>query len=186
MPGAERAMPGQGPTLQQMLERLPGRHLAWPLLLCTLLAAVPGLQLGWVCAPALCWIVRALWQGQEVLELPERVARSRLSPPAATRLLAWAGWLHVRMARWCRPRWATAARALGGRWAAALVATMSILILLPIPGSNLLPALALLALAAGLLRRDGAAITLAWCLAATSLGLLAGIGWLGLSLVSEA
>jgi hypothetical protein len=168
-----------GPTVQQVLDRLPGGHVAWPLLLCTLLAAVPGLQLGWACAPALFWIARALWRGEEAPVLPEGVARHRLSAAAASRLLAWADWLHVRMARWCRPRFEEAVRVLSGRAAASLVAAMSVLILLPLPGSNLLPALALLALVAGLLMRDGVAMTLAWGLAAASVALLAGLAWLG-------
>ncbi len=120
----------------------------------------------------------AMWRGREGAPLPRRVAGLCLPRGQARRLLGLSVRLHEIAGRWlCERAPALASRGANGRWVAPAVATMALLIVLPIPFGNVLPALALIALGLGQLFRDGAAVAVAAGLAALA---LAGSGGLAL------
>ena len=77
-----------------------------------------------------------------------------------------------------RPRLSTLASAGAQRWLAVGVALMAVVIILPIPFGNVLPALALMLLGLGLVFSDGLAVLLA---AATGAGALLYTATLGLA-----
>jgi hypothetical protein len=174
---AAEAVPPEGLACGQLLAALPGRQQGWLMLLCAMLSGLPGLQLGWICGPVLVALAVASWRGQAHVRVPERLARRRVGREAARRLLIAMAWTVERLERWCRPCWPRLARAATGRGAAGLLAAMALLILLPLPGSNLVPSLAVAALAAALLRHDGRAMALAWLLALAGLALTLGAAW---------
>lgn len=170
-------VPAQGLTLADLMARLPGRQLGWLALLFALPSAVPGLQLGWVGGPLLLVLAWAAWQGRAEVAIPERLSRRTVSHKAACQLLAAMAWMAERLERFCRPCWPPLARAANGRPAAALMGAMALLILLPLPGSNFLPSLAIAALVAAMLRRDGRAMAVALALGAAGLGLTLAAVW---------
>jgi hypothetical protein len=174
---AAQALPPEGIEVAQLLAQVPGQQLGWLMLLCALPSALPGLQLGWVCGPLLMVLAWAQWQGRAEAQLPARLARHRVSHQTAHKLLSALAWTTQRLERWCRHCWPQLANVMAGRPAAAMVGCMALLILLPLPGSNFVPSLAIAALVAGLVWHDGRAIVLACLLALAGTGIVLAVGW---------
>jgi hypothetical protein len=137
-----------------------------------------GALFGW----ALAFVGLQMVLGSQQLRLPGRLARLRIGQGQLERMVGRAAphlerierWLQMRVVGLSAPR---AVRALG-----AVVFAMGVLIVLPIPFGNTLPALAVFALALGLAQRDGIAVVVGLALAAiataTSAALIGGSWWL--------
>lgn len=141
----------------------PAAHGSLLLLMAvTCLVPIPGagtvLGLG-VTALALTW-----WQGRTDAVLPRRVVELRMSGSCAQRVLSALATVYEHTARLSKPRCGHLLPAPTSRALALVVAAMGVLLILPIPFGNLLPALALVFIAVGLVFRDG----LAWLLGALS------------------
>ena len=147
------------------------------IVLCTLPAALPGLQLGWVCVPVLLYLALALWRGQRHPRIPQRLAHFRVSRKAAQGLLNAFAWVVEKAGVHCRTTWPSLVRRTRRRPAAFLVAAMALVILLPLPGSNFVPAVAIVVLMGGLVWRDGRAIVAAGALSVASVLIVAGLTW---------
>lgn len=174
---AARALPEQGLTLAQLLALAPGGQLPAMIVLCALAAALPGLQLGWVCVPVLLYLSAALWHGRVAPQLPARLAGSSITRKAAGAMLRSLAWVLERCGRHCRATWPGLVRRTRRKPAALLVASMALVILLPLPGSNVVPAMAIVALMAGLVWRDGRAVVASAVLSVLSVAIVAGLGW---------
>ncbi len=111
----------------------------------------------------------AMWRGLDGAPLPHRVAGLCLPRIHARRLLGLSARLHELAGRGLRERLPVLVRGAHGRIVAPAVAAMALLIVLPIPFGNVLPALALIALGLGQLFRDGAAVAVAAGLATLAL-----------------
>ena len=96
--------------------------------------------------------------------------RSMLRAHFAAVIARAAPWL-ARAERLLRPRWRAACRPPAEYLVGAICLVLSLIVFLPIPLGNMLPALAICVLALGILERDGA-----WVLA----GVLTAIGSVGL------
>lgn len=122
------------------------------------------------------------WRGCNTVDLPASLTSRQVSFRTASALLEAMAWSVERLGLWCRPAWPSVVNAMTGRPAAALVATMGLLIVLPLPGSNLLPSLAAVSVVAGQFWNDGRALGLAYVLGIASVGLvfamLCGLGTL--------
>jgi hypothetical protein len=174
----------QRPTLGDVLHALDSRAAAMILLAFSIPAVVPtpripiGALFGW----ALAFVGLQMVLGSQQLRLPGRLARLRIGQGQLERMVGRAAphlerierWLQMRVVGLSAPR---AVRALG-----AVVFAMGVLIVLPIPFGNTLPALAVFALALGLAQRDGIAVVVGLALAAiataTSAALIGGSWWL--------
>jgi hypothetical protein len=174
---AARDLPEDGVRLGQLLALAPGGQVPAMVVLCTLPAALPGLQLGWVCVPVLLYLSCALWQGQSAPTLPARLARSAITRKSAHAMLHGVAWVVEQCGRHCRTTWPALVRRTRRKPAAALVAAMALVILLPLPGSNVVPAMAIVALMAGLVWRDGRAVVAAAVLSVLSVLVVAGLSW---------
>lgn len=174
---AAGAVPDEGVQLQHLLALVPGGQVPALIVLCTLPAALPGLQLGWVCVPVLLHLSCALWHGEPAPRLPARLARARITRKSARGMLHGVAWVVEKYGRHCRATWPVLVRRTRRKPAAVLVAAMASIILLPLPGSNVVPALAIVALMAGLVWKDGRAVVAAALLAVLSVLLVAGVGW---------
>ena len=138
----------------------PGSHGTMLMLLaapCVL--PVPGvgsvLGLGIV---AMAW---AMWCGRGTVGLPDRVASLSMPRIWARRVLALLARVHAASALLSRPRLGHVA-AIGLRtWIPLMVAWLAVLIILPIPFGNVMPALALMLLGIGLVFVDGLLIVAA-------------------------
>lgn len=118
----------------------------------------------------------AMWRGHDGARLPQRVARFELSIAWARRVLELLARFYDLAGRMSRSRLAGLAESRPRSWIAAKAGLMAVLIILPIPFGNVLPALALMLLGLGLAFRDGVAVLLSAALAGSALLYTAGLG----------
>ena len=155
----------QGPALQGSLLVL----LSAPCLL-----PIPGI--GNVMGTALVLLSLRMWRGAGTSGLPDRVAHLELSPHWARRVLMMLARCHEMFGRWSRERMAHLVTPSTRFWTAPLVALMGMIIFLPVPLGNVLPACSLLALGCGLTVRDGLAVVLGAVLGLGSTAYAAALG----------
>lgn len=172
---AAAALQDRPMRLQQLL-RLHGR--AGPGALLVVLAVpcllpVPGagslMSLGLL---ALAWMI---WRYFPRLVMPRKVGRFELSAPMARRALHTLAWLYEQAARLMRARLAWWVQPVHRVWLAPWVAAMALVIFLPIPFGNVLPAVALLLIGLGLVFEDGLALLLGAALGLVVVAVLAGL-----------
>lgn len=132
----------------------PGGQGAMMMLLsapCALPVPGVGSVLGWGLV-ALAW---AMWGGQNLDKLPDRLAKVAMPRVWAQRVLRFLASVYSAASRFSRHRMVALAE-LGTRsWMPLMVAWLAFLIILPIPFGNVLPALALMLLGVGLVFFDG-------------------------------
>jgi hypothetical protein len=146
------------------------------------LLPVPGV--GNVMGAALVLLSWVHWRGGDTRALPPAVAQLRLSSGWARRVLVLMARFYTWMERWSRTRLPWMVSRTNAGWLCAKVAVMGLIIFLPLPLGNVLPALALLLLGAGLALRDGLAVGLSLLVAALALVYTTAIGltaWSALS-----
>lgn len=146
------------------------------------LLPVPGV--GTVLGLGLLTLAALLWRGESAaLSLPARVAGLNLPQLWAARVLqllsrchgAAQGLLRERL-----PQLTPASHERAPRWLAAKVGLMALLIVLPIPFGNVLPALALMLAGLALAARDGLVLLISLLMAglASAFGLAVSVlGW---------
>lgn len=130
------------------------------------LLPVPGA--GTLMSVGLAAMAVALWRGQQAGALPGRVAQLSMAPNWARRVLKSLAWFYAQAGRWSRSRLTGLTEPTHRHWVALWVAAMALLIALPLPLGNILPALGLVMLGLGLVFRDGVAV-----LAGVAVGVLA-------------
>jgi hypothetical protein len=136
--GGERAFP-----LLLILLNLPNVVFAPPVL--AGIAALPTAMFG-----------AQMMLGRPRLWLPQGVLARSVAASALNRLLARTGpWLD-RLEALGRPRLSWAAGDAARRVLGLFAIVAAVIVLLPVPGTNVLPALALIVMAIAMLRRDGA------------------------------
>ena len=119
---------------------------------------VPGV--GSVLGLGLAMLAWALWRGQLTEQLPPRVADLELPSLWARRVLRLLAHFYGLAHRCTRTRLVHLTDLRPGSWMAAKAGLMAVLIILPIPLGNVLPALALMLLGLGMVFRDGIAVLL--------------------------
>ena len=138
---------------------------------------VPGV--GTVLGLGLAMMALAMWRGQTGAGLPLRVAEFQMSGRWASRVLGLLAHFYELASKLSRRRLhgrLSSAGLQGGL--AAMTGVMAVLIILPIPFGNVLPATALMLLGLGLVYRDGVAVLLA---IGTAIGSLLYTATLGLA-----
>lgn len=172
---AALALPHEGVSLQWLAQAHgPAAHGSLLLLLAVpCLLPVPGA--GTVVGMGIVALAVALWRTPGMLTLPGRVAGFRLSPRWAGRVLRLLAGTYALAGRVARQRLSHLATGHPRLLLAALVAVMAVIIVLPIPFGNVLPALALMLLGIGLLFHDGLAVLLGWLFSVLALGFTAAL-----------
>lgn len=138
------------------------------------LLPMPGV--GSVLGIGLALLALAMWRGEQACGLPLRVAEVELSGAWARRVLDLLARFYGLAGRLARARLTAIAEPGPRSWIAAKTGLMAVLIVLPIPFGNVLPALALMLLGLGLVFRDGAAVLLSAATAGTALLYTGGLG----------
>ena len=155
---AAQALPDVPMSLQQLF-RLHGSSGAGGLLVVLTvpcLLPVPGAgSLMSVGLLALAWMI---WRYFPRVVMPRRVGRFMLPAPMARRALNALAWMYEQASRALRPRMAWWVQARHRVWLAPLVALMAVVIFLPIPLGNIVPAIALLLIGLGWVFEDGLAL----------------------------
>ena len=155
---AATALQDQPLSLQQLF-RLHGR--AGPGALLVVLAVpcllpVPGA--GMLLSMGMVMVAWMIWRYYPRLVMPRKVGRFQLSPSMARRALNTLAWLYEKASRVMRTRqrwWLQPGHRV---WLARFVAARALIIFLPIPFGNVVPAAALLLIGLGLVFEDGLAM----------------------------
>ena len=137
------------------------------------LLPVPGV--GTVLGLGMAALAVAMWRGRSATCLPRRVAELELSLQWAQRVLGLLASAYAMAGRHARARWSHLASAGRRSWTAAAVLLMAVIVVLPIPFGNVLPALALMLIGLGLVFRDGVAVVLGLVFAGLALFVTAGL-----------
>jgi hypothetical protein len=185
-----RAMPAEGLTLRGLLERLGERGLLISCMVLTLPfllpVSIPGTSLPFGMIIALNGVGilthRAPW-------LPDRLMNRRLAADALKPVLARGIRLFIGLERWVHPRlWPRTHGPTIGRFNGILLMLSGLLLMvpLPLPFANALPAYGALFLAAGSLERDGAFVLAGYAMVLLTIAyftLVAVLGGLGVQTV---
>jgi hypothetical protein len=111
------------------------------------------------------------WHRSDVaVPIPAWLAARTLGPTGSSRMRAWLAALQRWATRWLRPRWilllAPATHRAWGYW----IGLLGVLLLLPLPLANVLPALSLALLSLAWVARDGLALAVSAALGGAGLG----------------
>jgi hypothetical protein len=137
------------------------------------LLPVPGV--GTVLGMGIAALAIAMWRGNAASCLPRRVAELELSHHWAQRVLGMLASAYAVAGRYARARLSHRALVDRGSWMALVVGLMAVVIVLPIPFGNMLPALALMMIGIGLVFHDGLAVILGFATAALAVFVTAGL-----------
>ena len=137
------------------------------------LLPVPGV--GTVLGLGMAALAMAMWRGRCTSCLPQRVARLEISRHSAQRVLGVLASAYELAGRHSRVRLSHLASVERQQVSALAVGLMALIIVMPIPFGNVLPALALMSLGLGLVFRDGVAIVLGLVTAALALFVTTGL-----------
>lgn len=133
---------------------LPGSLLVLVSAPCAL--PIPGV--GNVLGVTMMVMALAMWRGQDWAVLPSRVARLEISARAARWVLLLLAHVYRLAGRWSRERLCRLTVLQRRTWVAPMLALMGVVIFLPLPFGNVLPALAIVVLGVGMAFRDGLAV----------------------------
>ena len=137
------------------------------------LLPVPGV--GTALGAGMAVLAAAMWRGHGAACLPQPVATLELPRHWAQRVLDVLAGAYTMAGRHAKAR---LSHLTGARWRTATAATvglMALIVVMPIPFGNVLPALALMLIALGLVFRDGVAVILGLAVAALALAVTAGL-----------
>ncbi len=157
---------GDRVTLGEMVDALGEAGIGLTILMLALpsFIPVPGLPTGVVFGTALAILSLQIMTGADRLLLPEWLRRRSLPRGPVVIGAAWVAPWFRRIEWLLRPR----LRILSSRLAQFILAVPifvhAVMILLPIPLGNQLPALAVIVFAFGLIERDGLAVLIGWLL----------------------
>ena len=172
---AAAALPAERVSLQALAQAHgPAAHGTLLLLMAApCLLPVPGV--GTVLGLGMAALAAAMWQGHSAACLPRRVAELELSRHRAQRVLGLLASAYAMAGRYARARLSHLASAGRRSWTAAAVGLMAVIVVLPIPFGNVLPALAMMLIGLGLVFRDGVAVVLGLAMAGLALFVTAGL-----------
>lgn len=144
-------------TVGELRDALSGRAYGILLLVLTLptLIPIPTPGLSAILGAPLTLITFQLMLGLETPWLPKFIARRRINRNHLRRVCTWVIPYLEKLERIIRPRLNFLVRPPSNYFIALLCAILSLMIMLPIPFSNVVPALAIFLFAIGILQRDG-------------------------------
>jgi hypothetical protein len=152
---AQGGVAQQGLTLSDLLALHGKASIATLLMLYALFCLLPVSGVGNVFGVAL-WVLSWQWaKGRDHISLPQSVAGIRLTWRLSCLSLRGLALGYRSAARFLRPRWAVMHAPWTQPWWAVWIALQALVIFLPVPLGNTLPAFSLVALGLGRLLADG-------------------------------
>lgn len=173
--GAAQALQGERVSVAELAAAHGPAAQGTMLVLLAVPCLLPMAGVGTLLGLGLVAVALAMWRGQAA-SLPPRVASLALPLGGAQRVLRVIADFYDFAGRWSRVRLEHLVRDGRCRGSAVLVGAMAVLIVLPIPFGNVLPALSLTAFGLGLVFRDGAVALAGGVLAALAVLFTAGLG----------
>ncbi len=171
-------------TLGELIDGLDRRAYGLVLLLLAAPNLTPGPSIpGFSTAfgVPLCFIAAQMVLGRTRPWLPRRLARIALSRPRVAALIERALPLIVRVEYVLRPRLVWLTGPFMARWLGTALVVLGAMLSLPIPVYSMLPALAILLVAFGLLAHDGLAVVIGLGAGLIALGALGLLAWLAIA-----
>jgi hypothetical protein len=161
-------------SIRWLLDSLGGRSFGIVMLMLGVVALIPGTS-------GIIGVLVALPAAQMVLArnapvFPRFVALRQIPTQRLARLIARVEPVLRRLERVIRPRWITQSQATK-RSVGAILLLLGALLLVPIPLSNIIPALAIVLLAFAYLEDDGMLLCIALIAALVALAITAGVVW---------
>lgn len=183
-----RRAPGSDLTLAEISAALGERSGLLLTLFLSVIAMLPspGLPIGAIFGFAVVVLAIGVIPGRATVALPRRVAAWRLPRRVLDGVLRRAVPTLRRVERRLRPRIGWAVSGGGALAAAVMLMLQGVLLALPIPFGNAAPALAIAALALGLLTGDGLGVLAGHAIGLMAAGLLVALGVGGYALISGA
>jgi len=178
-----REFPAERLTMNDIVASLQDRAFGLLMLLLALPNSLPmpGIPfVSTVTGTPLAFFAGQLALGSRTPWLPERLLRQSIGRAQLLRALEIIDPYVKRVERLLRHRWPWLATGTGERIAAAVAFVLAVVLALPIPGGNLLPALAIDFIAFGIIERDGVCVAVGGVLAVIALAVVVLVLELGL------
>lgn len=128
-----------------------------------------GIPIGTVMSLGMFAIAIAMFFGRQEVRLPQKLMDMKLAPTTAQKFLNGLAKLYGRIERISKPRMNFMVSQTAQRWLSLKVFLLAVIIFMPIPFGNTLPAAALLTLGIGLMFRDGAIVITSFVVTAVAL-----------------
>lgn len=176
--GRTEATGGTAPTLSVTdLLRMHGEASASVLLLVlAMLCVTPIAGVGTLLGGVILLIAWRWHRGMDACVLPERLGRVTLNEAWTRRCLHALAWTYATANLRLRERWCVLCHRGTHDWWRLWIATMALLILLPLPLGNVLPALSLVLLSLGWMFRDGVMLLLSTAVGVGAIGFAFAMG----------
>ena len=147
---------GDSISVGRLMEALSDRSFGVIIILFALPNAI--IPIAWVLGTPILLFAVQLMMGRQKPWLPDFMSRQEISRDTFTKIAAYVVRYLSIMEQWLKPRWnwltSDAAERFIGLWLTFLV----LVLLVPVPFGNALPAFGISIIAAGLIEKDGAAI----------------------------
>lgn len=146
------------------------------LLLLAMLCVTPIAGVGTLLGSVMLAIAWRWHRGTDARILPERLGRVTLNETWTRRCLHALAWTYATADRRLKARWCLLCHRGTHDWWRIWIAAMALLILLPLPLGNVLPALSLVLLSLGWMFRDGLMLLLSTAVGAGAIGFAFAMG----------
>lgn len=169
---AAQGLSGGRITLDDFIQAGGERGLLLAIVLCSLpntlpIPLPPGLSTVFA-APAWCIALQVLL-GREQLWMPAFLRRKTLSAKVGGTIFRKGAEWFAKLERIVRPRPLPLPLPVAERLSALIIMGLCILIALPIPFANLLPAVSVVLICVGLMERDGVFLIIGWAMSALAM-----------------
>lgn len=181
-----RNFPGERLTMGDIVDGLEDRAFGFLMLLFALpnCPPMPGIPLvSSVTGTPLAFFAGQLALGQHTPWLPRWLLRRSIERAKLLRALERIAPHVRRVEAMLKHRWPHLATGTGERAAAAASFVLAVILALPIPGGNLLPAWAITLFSLGIVERDGVCIAIGWVVTALALALVAFVLTVGIKVI---
>jgi hypothetical protein len=180
-----REFPGERLTMADIVAGLEDRTFGLLMLLLALpnCPPMPGIPfLSTVTGTPLAFFAGQLALGQPMPWLPQRLLRQSLDRAQLLRVLETIAPYIKRVERLLKHRLPWLATGAGERVAAGIACALAVILALPIPGGNLLPAWAIVFFALGIVERDGVCVVIGGAITVLALAVVTLVLVLGVKL----
>ena len=171
---AARTLPADRVSMQTLSQAHGHAANGTLLLLMAVPCVLPVPGVGTVLGLGMIALAAAMWRGHSFERLPGRVAQLQMSRPWAQRVLKALASAYVVAGRFARARLSHLASPERRSVIAIAIWLMAVIVVMPIPFGNVLPALALVLIGLGLVFRDGMAVILGLVMAGLAMFITAG------------
>lgn len=186
MAGLRRRSRAGPTTLASAADMLADRSVLVLIMLLAMLGMVPspGLPLGAITGLLVVWLAAARLMGRQQVRLPGVLARRPLPPSVLQAALRRLVPLLRRVERRVAVRLLALASGPGAVVALVGIVVQGLVLALPVPLGNVPPALSILALAGGLVWRDGLCVLVGHVLSVASVAIVGLLAWGGAQMLS--